>query len=82
MRGAGYTAAMRSAILIAARRLPESLLADLDAARGKRNKWLHRTEPVTPADSARAIEVARKMITEVLHFTLAVSPRAHALVII
>jgi hypothetical protein len=82
MRGAGYTAAMRSAILIAARRLPESLLADLDAARGKRNKWLHRTEPVTPADSARAIEVAQKMITEVLHFTLAVSPRAHALVII
>jgi hypothetical protein len=34
MRGAGYTAAMRSAILVVARRIPESVLADLDAARG------------------------------------------------
>jgi hypothetical protein len=81
MRGANYTAAMRSAILVVARRIPESLLADLDAARGKRNRWLHRAVPVTSADPARAIEVARKMITEVLHLTLAVSPRAHAVVI-
>ena len=81
MRDAGYTAAMRSAILVVARRIPESLLADLDAARGKRNKWLHQAAPVTPADSARAIEVAQKMITEVLHFNLAVSPRAHAVAI-
>jgi hypothetical protein len=81
MRGAGYTAAMRSAILVLARRLPETLLADLYASRKKRNNWVHRTEAVPPRDSAKAIETAQKMITGVLHLALVVSPRAHAVVI-
>jgi hypothetical protein len=77
MRGPDYTAAMRSAILVLAHKIPETLLADLDATRGKRNKWLHRTEPVTPQDSAKGIELAQRMIAEVLQLPLRVGPRAH-----
>jgi hypothetical protein len=74
MRGADYTAAMRPAILVVVGRSPEMLLANLDATRGTGNKWLHRTEPVTPQDSAKGIEVAQKMITGVLQSSLRVSP--------
>jgi hypothetical protein len=81
MRGRKYTAAMRSAKLVSAGRLPETLVADLDVSRRKRNNWLHGTEPVTPRDSAKAIETAQKMIAEVLHLAFAVSPRALAVVI-
>jgi hypothetical protein len=81
MRGRKYTAAMRSAKLVSAGKLSETLVADLDVSRRKRNKWLHGTEPVTPRDSAKAIETAQKMIAEVLHLTFAVSPRAHTVVI-